>query len=92
MPGSDETFASYGIGWANLSNTPFRKYKTLQFEGGTASPLIVHSLPSSISLKAAPLGIATSCLHALPVDSSWVSAAKACGSTHGSFLGAERGA
>ncbi|MDG2208078.1 MAG: arylsulfatase [Pirellulales bacterium] len=42
MPGSDETFASYGIGWANLSNTPFRKYKTLQFEGGTASPLIVH--------------------------------------------------
>jgi arylsulfatase A-like enzyme len=42
MPGGPETFASYGIGWANLSNTPFRKYKTLQFEGGVASPLIVH--------------------------------------------------
>ena len=42
MPGGPETFASYGIGWANLSNTPFRKYKTLQFEGGLASPLIVH--------------------------------------------------
>ena len=42
MPGGPDTFASYGIGWANLSNTPFRKYKTLQFEGGTASPLIVH--------------------------------------------------
>jgi len=42
MPGGPDTFTSYGIGWANLSNTPFRKYKTLQFEGGLASPLIVH--------------------------------------------------
>ena len=42
LPGGPDTFASYGIGWANLSNTPFRKYKTLQFEGGIASPLIVH--------------------------------------------------
>ncbi len=42
MPGGPDTFASYGIGWANLSNTPFRKYKTLQFEGGIGSPLIVH--------------------------------------------------
>ena len=50
MPGSDETFSSYGIGWANLSNTPFRKYKTLQFEGGTASPLIVH-WPAGIAAK-----------------------------------------
>ena len=50
MPGDDETFSSYGIGWANLSNTPFRKYKTLQFEGGTASPLIVH-WPAGIATK-----------------------------------------
>jgi len=50
MPGGAETFSSYGIGWANLSNTPFRKYKTLQFEGGLASPLIVH-WPAKIDAK-----------------------------------------
>ena len=50
MPGGPDTFSSYGIGWANLSNTPFRKYKTLQFEGGTASPLIVH-WPEGIELE-----------------------------------------
>ncbi|MEL7121058.1 MAG: arylsulfatase [Bacteroidota bacterium] len=33
---------SYGIGWANASNTPFREYKVQQFEGGIATPLIAH--------------------------------------------------
>ena len=50
MPGGPDTFSSYGIGWANLSNTPFRKYKTLQFEGGLASPLIVH-WPANIDAR-----------------------------------------
>ena len=31
----------YGTGWGNLSNTPFRKFKTDTYEGGIASPLIV---------------------------------------------------
>ena len=31
---------SYGIGWANLSNTPFRSYKTNAYEGGVATPFI----------------------------------------------------
>ena len=31
----------YGTGWGNLSNTPFRKFKTDTYEGGVASPLIV---------------------------------------------------
>ena len=31
----------YGTGWGNLSNTPFRKFKTDTFEGGVASPLII---------------------------------------------------
>jgi arylsulfatase A-like enzyme len=39
-PGADDTFASYGIGWANASNTPFRRYKHWVHEGGIASPLI----------------------------------------------------
>ncbi len=33
---------SYGIGWANLSNTPFRNYKVNAEEGGIATPFIAH--------------------------------------------------
>lgn len=33
---------SYGTGWANTSNTPFRKYKVQTYEGGIATPLIAH--------------------------------------------------
>jgi len=40
--GSDETFASYGIAWANVGNTPFRLYKHWVHEGGISTPLIVH--------------------------------------------------
>ena len=42
MPGTEETFQSYGVPWANLSNTPFREYKHWVHEGGIATPLIVH--------------------------------------------------
>ncbi|GLY71582.1 arylsulfatase [Amycolatopsis taiwanensis] len=41
-PGADDTFASYGRAWANLSNTPFRFYKRWVHEGGIASPFLVH--------------------------------------------------
>lgn len=34
--------SSYGAGWANLSNTPFRRYKSRLHEGGVRSPAIVH--------------------------------------------------
>lgn len=33
---------SYGQGWANASNTPFRGFKSLTYEGGIATPLIAH--------------------------------------------------
>lgn len=42
MPGSAETYQSYGIPWANVSNTPFRLYKHWVHEGGISTPLIVH--------------------------------------------------
>lgn len=42
MPGDEDTYASYGIPWANVSNTPFRLYKHWVHEGGIATPLIVH--------------------------------------------------
>jgi arylsulfatase len=47
MPGPQSTFQSYGYGWANASNTPFRLFKQHDHEGGTRSPLIV-SWPSGI--------------------------------------------
>jgi arylsulfatase A-like enzyme len=39
-PGSMETFLNHGPSLAALSNTPFRNYKTSDYEGGIASPLI----------------------------------------------------
>jgi len=42
MPGPETTYQSYGIPWANLSNTPFREYKHWVHEGGISTPLIVH--------------------------------------------------
>jgi arylsulfatase A-like enzyme len=42
MPGPEDTYQSYGIGWANASNTPFRLYKHWVHEGGISSPLIAH--------------------------------------------------
>lgn len=42
MPGAQSTWQSYGYGWANVSNTPFRLYKQHDHEGGTRSPLIIY--------------------------------------------------
>ena len=42
MPGGEDTYASYGVGWANVSNTPFRLYKRYTHEGGVMSPFIIH--------------------------------------------------
>jgi arylsulfatase len=40
--GGADSFLSYGVGWANASNTPFRLYKHWVHEGGIATPLIAH--------------------------------------------------
>lgn len=48
MPGPEETYQSYGIPWANASNTPFRLYKHWVHEGGISTPLIAH-WPARIS-------------------------------------------
>ena len=50
MPGAEDTYQSYGIPWANLSNTPFREYKRWVHEGGIATPFVVH-WPNQISAK-----------------------------------------
>jgi arylsulfatase len=40
--GGPGTFHSYGTGWANVCNTPFRLYKHYNHEGGISAPLIMH--------------------------------------------------
>lgn len=40
--GGENTYMSYGLPWANLSNTPFRYYKHYAYEGGVSTPFIVH--------------------------------------------------
>jgi arylsulfatase len=42
LPGTEDTFQSYGVPWANVSNTPLRLYKRTTYEGGIASPLVVR--------------------------------------------------
>lgn len=42
--------SSYGQGWANLSNAPFRRYKRENHEGGVSAPCIVH-WPAGIEAK-----------------------------------------
>ena len=49
-PGPGDSFRSYGLPWANASNTPFRMYKHWVHEGGIASPLICH-WPEGIEQK-----------------------------------------
>ena len=41
-PGPPTTYAGCGAAWANLSNTPFRRFKIFVHEGGISTPLIVH--------------------------------------------------
>jgi arylsulfatase len=58
--GPENTYGGYGLKWANLSNTPFKKFKTYMHEGGIASPLIVHwpkGIPSKNELRRQPAHI-----------------------------------
>ena len=50
MAGTADTYLSYLKPWANLSNTPFQKYKNFSYEGGISTPLIVH-WPDGIKSK-----------------------------------------
>ncbi|MDP6631454.1 MAG: arylsulfatase [Kiritimatiellia bacterium] len=50
MPGPADTYNMVGLNWANVSNTPFRRYKHFVHEGGSSTPLIVH-WPAAVSAK-----------------------------------------
>jgi arylsulfatase A-like enzyme len=48
--GDPDSFLSYGLPWANASNTPFRLYKHWVHEGGIATPLIA-CWPAGVKLQ-----------------------------------------
>ena len=50
MPGPEDTYQSYGYGWANASNTPYRMFKQFDHEGGIRTPMIAH-WPKGVSRK-----------------------------------------
>ena len=50
--GTADSYASYGLGWANASNTPFRRYKSKLHEGGIATPLVAN-WPKGIARRGA---------------------------------------
>ncbi|RYG57671.1 hypothetical protein EON80_27990, partial [bacterium] len=52
--GAPGSYVSYGSGWANAGNTPFRLYKHYAQEGGIRTPLIVH-WPQGLKTKAGAL-------------------------------------
>ncbi|HVK03809.1 MAG TPA: arylsulfatase, partial [Armatimonadaceae bacterium] len=52
--GAPGSYVSYGSGWANASDTPFRLYKHYAEEGGIRTPLIVH-WPRGLKTKAGAL-------------------------------------
>ncbi len=41
-PGPVESYRTVDLAWANASNTPFRKFKSHDYEGGIATPLIAR--------------------------------------------------
>ncbi|MEJ6635267.1 MAG: arylsulfatase [Akkermansiaceae bacterium] len=69
-PGTAESEVYYGTCWANLSDTPFRKYKNFIHEGGISTPLIAHwpqGITSSMTGK-----IATAPTHLIDLMATFV--------------------
>ena len=53
--GAPGSYVSYGSGWANACNTPFRLYKHYNHEGGVRTPFIVH-WPAGLKAKGLAAG------------------------------------
>lgn len=49
-PGSPGSYLGLGAGWSTVSNTPFRRHKSWNHEGGVSTPLILH-WPQGIQAK-----------------------------------------
>lgn len=71
-PGSPDTFMSYDLPWANVSNTPFRLFKHWVHEGGIAAPCVM-SWPARIKRS----GITHAPAHIMDITASLIAAAGA---------------
>lgn len=51
LAGDEHTFYYLGVDWAHVANTPYRKAKASQYNGGERTPMIVH-WPAGLKLAA----------------------------------------
>ncbi len=65
---------SYGIGWANMSNTPFYEYKVKSYEGGISAPFIA-SWPNMIKKNLGQVYHTPACL--IDIMPTFIEAAEA---------------
>ncbi|MDB5105869.1 MAG: arylsulfatase [Fibrobacteres bacterium] len=70
--GGEAVWGGIGRMWANAANTPFRFWKVESYEGGTASPLIVH-WPKGLKLPAGSINQQLS--HAIDIMPTCLAAA-----------------
>lgn len=71
QPGDPHSEVFVGQCWAHLNNTPFRKYKHYNHEGGTATPLIAF-WPKSIKPRAEGSGWITTPAHLIDIMATCV--------------------
>lgn len=75
-PGDPHSDVFIGRCWAHLNNTPFRKYKHYNHEGGTASPLIAH-WPAAIEPRTGTDAWVTTPAHLIDIMATCVDLADA---------------
>ena len=78
--GGPKTYHSYGSGWANAGNTPFRLYKHYCHEGGIRTPLVAH-WPNGIAARG---GFRNQVGHVIDVMATCVGV---CGATYPEKVG-----
>lgn len=75
-PGDPHSNVFIGRCWAHLNNTPFRKYKHYNHEGGTASPLIAH-WPAGLNPRTNDNGWVTTPTHLIDIMATCADLAQA---------------
>lgn len=76
QPGNPHSNVFIGRCWAHLNNTPFRKYKHYNHEGGTATPLIVH-WPAEVRASGGAKSWITTPAHLIDIMATCVDVAEA---------------
>jgi len=71
QPGDPHSNVFIGRCWAHLNNTPFRKYKHYNHEGGIATPLIAH-WPAAVKPRAGKSGWITTPTHLIDLMATCV--------------------